>query len=218
MAAWQTHRMTELVVESIAPERVDVGDGISIPIWWDAVVTGEPGVPGTIRLRGEFDPALRRAVASTVRIDRFGEGDEVTAQVMREMRVQWVVAVSAMRVVTVARDAGEPEGLASFLAKVRDQTERTPTEARDEAIVLYRIASTVNLAPLKFVAQYLDVSVSTATRMMARARQQGLAADLITRETYNRMQGEERRMTGPYQTPGISPTHSPHRSGPSIGM
>ncbi|HCU79183.1 MAG TPA: hypothetical protein DGU37_11925, partial [Microbacterium sp.] len=79
----------------------------------------------------------------------------------------------------------------------------------------YRIASTINLAPLKFVSDYLNVSVSTATRMMARARQQGLAADLITRETYNRMQqDEQRRMTGPHRVPGSSPS----RSGPSIGM
>jgi len=208
--------MTELVVESIAPERVEVGDGISIPTAWDIIVTGEPGVPGAIRLHGEYDDALRRAVAATVRVDRVGEGDEVTAQVLREARVQWLVAASAFRIVTVAREGGEFQPLSSYLADVRAHSDRTPTEARDQAIVLYRIASTINLAPLKFVSDYLNVSVSTATRMMARARQQGLAADLITRETYNRMQqDEQRRMTGPHRVPGSSPSRS---SGPSMGM
>ena len=216
--------MTELVVESIAPERVEVGDGISIPTAWDVIVTGEPGVPGAIRLHGEYDDALRRAVAATVRVDRVGEGDEVTAQVLRNIdhdgqldaRVQWLVAASAFRIVTVAREGGEFQPLSSYLADVRAHSDRTPTEARDQAIVLYRIASTINLAPLKFVSDYLNVSVSTATRMMARARQQGLAADLITRETYNRMQqDEQRRMTGPHRVPGSSPSRS---SGPSMGM
>ncbi|MCH6230161.1 hypothetical protein MK786_05360 [Microbacterium sp. CFH 31415] len=75
---------------------------------------------------------------------------------------------------------------------------------------LYRIATTVNIAPLKLVSDQLGVSVSTATRMMARAREAGLAEDLITRETYNRMHADEEQQTRPHQLPG-----SP--SGPSLG-
>jgi hypothetical protein len=47
--------------------------------------------------------------------------------------------------------------------------------------------------------------------MMAKARQQGLATDLITRETHNRMQDEHQRMSAPHQVPEAPPT------GPSIG-
>jgi hypothetical protein len=59
----------------------------------------------------------------------------------------------------------------------------------------------VNIAPLKLVADELGVSVSTATRMMARARGAGLAEDLITRETYNRMRADEDERSRPHQPP-----------------
>jgi hypothetical protein len=68
-----------------------------------------------------------------------------------------------------------------------------------------------NIAPLKLAADQLGVSVSTATRMMARAREAGLAEDLITRETYNRMRADEEQRTRPHQLPS-----SP--SGPSLGL
>lgn len=68
--------------------------------------------------------------------------------------------------------------------------------------MLYRLAATVNLAPLKLVSEQLGGSVSTATRMMARAREAGLAEDLITRATYNRMRADEEDRTRPHQFPG----------------
>lgn len=202
--------MTELSLESVAEERVDVGDGISIAASWDAVVTGEPGIAGAVRIHVRYDAQLRRAVAATVRVDRDGEGDEVTALTLREVRVQAAVASSAMHLVTVARDGHEAIPLADYLDDVQERGERTTEEAITEAVVLYRIASTVSLPPLKFLAGELDISVSTATRMMAKARQQGLATDLITRETYNRMREEQLQMSAPYQPPGASP------GGPSL--
>jgi hypothetical protein len=202
--------MTELHLESIDAERVDVGDGISIAAGWDAVVTGEPGIPGALRIAVRYDRELRRAVAASVRVDRRDEGDEVTALTMREVRVQAVVAASAMRVVTVSRGGADAKSLADYRAGVRAVGERTTAEAITEAVVLYRIASTVSLPPLRFVADELEVSVSTATRMMAKARQQGFATDLITRETYNRMQDEQQRMSYPHQPGGPS-------TGPVIG-
>lgn len=202
--------MTELHLESIDAERVDVGDGISIAAGWDAVVTGEAGIAGVLRIAVRYDPELRRAVAASVRVDRSDEGDEVTALTLREVRVQAVVAASAMRVVSVSRDGADAKSLADYRADVRAARERTTAEAIAEAVVLYRIASTVSLPPLKFVADELEVSVSTATRMMAKARQQGFATDLITRETYNRMQDEQQRMSAPHQPGGQS-------MGPVIG-
>ena len=74
--------MTELVVESIAHERVEVGDGISIPTAWDVIVTGEPGVPGAIRLHGEYDDALRRAVNGRP-VEMTGRSVNVTVSISR---------------------------------------------------------------------------------------------------------------------------------------
>lgn len=183
--------MSDVEIEVIDGERIDVGDGVSIPTAWDAVVTGEPNVAGVIRLHVVFDKQLRRTAAASVRLDRAGEGDEATAAALREVRVQYLVAYSSMRVVTVTRESGKAESLSQYLTEVRSRTDRTYEETVREAVRLYRIATTVNLAPLKLVSEQLSVSVSTATRMMARARESGLADDLIARETYNRMRADE---------------------------
>ncbi|WP_298743939.1 hypothetical protein [uncultured Microbacterium sp.] len=203
--------MSGVDVEVTDSERIDVGDGVSIPKAWDAVATGEPNVAGAIRLHVVFDEQLRRTAAASVSLDRVGEGDEVTAAALRDLRVQYLVAVSSMRVVTVTRDGGEPERVTEYLKGVQSRADRTYEETVREAVILYRIATTVNLAPLKLVSEQLGVSVSTATRMMARAREAGLASDLIARETYNRMRADEDEMTRPHTGPN-SPT------GPSIGL
>ncbi|GAA1970800.1 hypothetical protein [Microbacterium deminutum] len=203
--------MAELDIEIVNRERIDVGDGITIPKAWDAVVTGEPGIPGTVRVKVVHDPVLKRAAAASVHIDRDGEGEEITTPAMREVRVQWAVQSSAVRLVKIARGCAEPTFLTAYLDGVHARTDRTFDDTVREAVVLYRIAATVNLAPLKFVSDELGVSVSTATRMMARARGAGLAVDLITRETYNRLRAEDERISRPIQMPGGP-------QGPSIGL
>lgn len=94
------------------------------------------------------------------------------------------------------------KSLSNYLAEVRVGADRTTAVAVIEVVVLYRIASTINLAPLKFVAGELDVSVSTATHIMAKARQHALTTDLITRETYNRLHDERQRLLARQQVPG----------------
>ncbi|WP_194421845.1 hypothetical protein [Microbacterium abyssi] len=202
--------MSDVAVEVTDSERIDVGDGVSIPKAWDVTATGEANVAGTIRMHVVFDERLRRTVAASVGVDRAEEGAEVTAAALRDVRVQYLVAVSSMRVVEVTREQGKPEPLREYLADVRSRTDRSYEETVREAVALYRIAATVNLAPLKLVSEQLDVSVSTATRMMARAREGGLAVDLITRETHNRLRTGDEDRARPHQVPG-----SP--SGPSIG-
>lgn len=202
--------MSDVKIEHVDAVRVDVGGGVSIPASWDAVATGEPNVPGALRVHVVFDNRLRRTVAASVRIDRAGEGDEVTTAALREVRVQYVLQRSSAELVTVTRSEGRPISLRDYLADLKSRSDRTDQETLLEAVTLYRVAATVNLAPLKLVADQLGVSVSTATRWMARAREAGLADDLITRETYNRVRTEEDRVTGSVVSP-LSP------GGPAIG-
>ncbi|MCK3771273.1 hypothetical protein MZK47_16545 [Microbacterium aerolatum] len=203
--------MSDVSVEVTDSERIDVGDGVSLPKAWDVIAMGEANLAGAIRLHVVFDEKLRRTAAASVRVDRAGEGVEVTAAALRDVRVQYLVALSSMRVVEVAREQGKTEPLNQYLAGVRSRTDRTDEETVREAVTLYRIAATVNLAPLKLVSEQLGVSVSTATRMMARAREAGLAGDLITRETHNRIRAGEEELTRSHQVPG-----SPF--GPSIDL
>lgn len=79
-----------------------------------------------------------------------------------------------------------------LVSRVRHEVCGNAVDMRQLATMLYRTAFTVSLPPLRFVADELGTSVSTATRWMARARSAGLAEDLITRETYNRMQADTR--------------------------
>ena len=174
-----------------------------MPSRWDAVSTGEPDNLGAIRVGVVYDQQLRRSVAASVRVDRLGEGEEVTAALLRDVSVLQIVQRSALRVVTVQRGEGEPMFLSEYLPGVRTHaSDRASGDTLIEAVRLYRIATTVNIAPLKLVADELGVSVSTATRMMARARGAGLAEDLITRETYNRMRADDEQRSRLHQLPG----------------
>lgn len=202
--------MSGVAVEVTHSERINVGDGVTIPKGWNVVANDEPNVAGTIRLHVIFDERLRRTAATSVRLDRTGEGVEVTAAALRDVRVQYLVAFSSLQVVTVTRESGEPESFDQYIAEVKSRTDRTYPETVREAVTLYRLAAAVNLAPLKLVSEKLNVSVSTATRMMARARELGLAEDPITRETYNRIRAEEQELSRPHQLPGGP-------SGPSLG-
>ncbi|WP_417374514.1 hypothetical protein [Glutamicibacter protophormiae] len=203
--------MSQVHIENIDVVRIDVGGGVSIPKSWDAVAAGEPNVPGAIRVHVVFDERLRRTAAASVRLDRAGEGDEVTSAALREVRVQYVVQHSSVRLVGVTRRDGKPMSLRNYLDELKSRSERTDQETLLEAVTLYRVAATVNLAPLKLVSDQLGVSVSTATRWMARARDAGLADDLITRETYNRIRAGEDQQAAP-----IASRSNP--SGPAIGI
>ena len=64
--------MSGVEVEVTDSERIDVGDGVSLPKAWNAVAVGEPNVAGAIHLHVVFDEQLRRTAAASVRLDRVG--------------------------------------------------------------------------------------------------------------------------------------------------
>jgi hypothetical protein len=204
--------MPELSIELIDDEILDAGDGIHIPRSWVAVVTGIPDVPGAVRAQVVYDPALRRAAAESIRVDRSGQGDEVTTTLLRDLRVQAIVKWAATRVVRI--DGGlsaEPETYGQYLTRLRANESRSEEQNLREAVRLYRLASVVNDGPLKLVSEQLGVSVSTATRMMNRARVAGLVDEATRREVLVQAREQQLReqFTGPVVRPGSS--------GPSIG-
>ena len=111
--------MPELSIELIDNEILDAGDGIHIPRSWVAVVTGVPDIPGTVRAHLVYDPTLRRAAAESIRVDRSGQGDEVTTTLLRDLRVQAIVRWAAARVVRIDGDLSEPETYAQYVTRVR---------------------------------------------------------------------------------------------------
>lgn len=170
--------MVKLAVADVSEERVDVGNGVSVPAAWTAVLEGEPDVPGTIRVDITFDRRLGRSAAALVSVGRKAEGDEVTSLTLREVRVQWAVQATGLMVSTVSTSTDLTESGAAYLKRMRDQTERAPEETVTDAATIYRLAAAVSMPPLKTVADNLSVSQSTATRLMNRARVDGLAEGL----------------------------------------
>lgn len=170
--------MVKLDTTDVSPERINVGNGVSVPRQWTGILRGEPGVPGAIRVQVVFDPKLGRSAADLVTVGRGGEGDEVTSLTLREVRVQAVVQATGLMVSTVANGSDPALSGASYLERMRKRTGRTAEQNVTDAATTYRLAAAVNLPPLKAVADALGVSQSTATRLMNRARMDGLAAGL----------------------------------------
>ncbi|MEV8370243.1 hypothetical protein [Microbacterium sp. NPDC064584] len=210
-ANWHTRSMPELVIEQVDAEVVDAGDGVHIPRTWGAMVTGLPDVSGAVHALIVYDPVLRRAVAASVRVDRDGLGDEVTTTLLRDIRVQAIVQWAAARVVRVDRDGGDPESYGEYITRLRTEEGRSEEQNLREAVRLYRLGSVINDGPLKLVSEELGVSISTATRMMNRARVAGLVDEATGREVYVQAREQQLReqATGPVVGPGSS--------GPSIG-
>lgn len=169
-------------------------------------------MPGTITVRVEWDDALGRTAVAFAALEREEEGVDITSQVLREVRTHWIMTRSALEVVTV--DVGADDGtntnripVRDFLTRVRAHEEREPLESLHAAISVYRVATALSYPPLKLVADTLQISQSTATRLMSRARDSGLAPEV--------------RIQEPRRAPAVDP-YSPHQGpaqpgGPSIG-
>lgn len=167
--------MVRLENADVSEERIELGQGVSIPERWTVILRGEPGVPGVIRLQAVYDAVLARSVAAEVTVSREGCGDEVTSITLREVRVQSALQASGLRVSTVAAPGHAAESGGDYIRRMRARTERTVDENVTDAARTYLLASAINLPPLKAVSDGLGVSQSTATRLMARARTLGLA-------------------------------------------
>lgn len=213
--------MADVETYEFSDERIDLGSGVTLPKAWRARVSGEQDVPGAITVRVEWDDMLGRTAVVFAALEREAEGVDITSQVLREVRTHWIMTRSALDVVTVdvgSEDGGERDRIPvrEFLSRVRAQEEREPLESLHAAISVYRVATAISYPPLKLVADTLQISQSTATRLMSRARDSGLAPEV--------------RIQEPRRAPAVDPYNpgqafdpaAPHRGpaqpgGPSIG-
>ena len=167
--------MVDLENVDVSEERVAVGNGVSVPASWTMVLRSEPDVPGEIRVHAAYDPALSRIVATEVSVTRRGQGDEVTSLTLREVRVQTALQVSGLKVSTVSEPDHDICSGGDYIRRMRRRTDRDLAASVVDASRTYKLAAAINLPPLKAVADSLGVSQSTATRLMNRARVEGLA-------------------------------------------
>jgi hypothetical protein len=167
--------MPQFETEAVSKERVSLGNGVEVPTRWSVVISDEPGVPGAIRIDVVYDARLNRAVAGEVRVLRQGDGDEVTSLTLREVRVQHALQMSGLLVSTVSEPGQAVVSGAGYIQRMQKREGRDLAASVVDASRTYILAAAINLPPLKAVADGLGVSQSTATRLMNRARVEGLA-------------------------------------------
>ena len=208
--------MADVETYDISDDRIDLGSGVSLPRTWHARVSGEQDVPGMITVRVEWDAALGRTAVAFAALERDGEGVDITSQALREVRTHWIMTKSALDVVTVdveTKEGGEGERIPAreFLGRELATHERDASHALYDAIAVYRVATALSYPPLKLVSDTLRISQSTATRLMSRARDSGLAPEV--------------RIQEPRRAPAVNPYFDPSRphagparpGGPSVG-
>ncbi|WP_458042308.1 MULTISPECIES: hypothetical protein [Bacteria] len=213
--------MADVKAYDISDERIDLGSRVTLPKSWHARVSGEQDVPGTITVRVEWDAALGRTAVASAALEREGEGVDITSQMLREVRTHWIMTTSAFQVVTVGVDGmddGDGDRIRAweFLSRVQAYEEREPTESLHAAIAVYRVATALSYPPLKLVADTLKISQSTATRLMSRARDEGLAPEVRIQEPRRAPAVDPYNPGRPYDP--AAPHYGPGGSGgPSIG-
>ncbi|WP_229382775.1 hypothetical protein [Microbacterium allomyrinae] len=214
--------MADVEAYDISDERIDLGSRVTLPKSWHARVSGEQDVPGTITVRVEWDAALGRTAVVFAALEREGEGVDITSQMLREVRTHWIMARSAIEVVTVDVSAEGEGGLdripvQEFLGRMLAAREREPLESLHAAIAVYRVATAISFPPLKLVADTLQISQSTATRLMKSARDAGLAPEVRIQEP-RRAPAFDPYNPGRRYDPSAPHAGPSQPGGPSIGL
>lgn len=119
-----------------------------------------------------YDERLERYVASSVTVTRSGEGSEVTSRLIRTVTVQEIVESVALSELTTVEfaDADGDRGMgvdgATALTRIMPAAGREHREVAQDAWTVSRLAKLGGRPPLVTVADTLQVSHSTAKRLV----------------------------------------------------
>lgn len=141
----------------------------------DLRVSGELSEDADLEIRIEYDSKLERYVAASVKVSRNSPGVEVTGRLLREARIQEAISSVALRdLIEVVYGENEDEAEVvsgeEALRRVKPMQGRSRFDAALDAGIVYNLAKLGNWAPLATVAERLNVSQSTATRLVAELR------------------------------------------------
>jgi hypothetical protein len=151
-------------IECGAGVRVPASDSGGVAEFFDESV-------GKISMKVVYDEDMKRLVADSVQVTRTGRAAEVTGVKMRSVRVEEYLRTAGMHMAQIRSDNGEWKRAAEYLS---DLENTTPSDVDVTAARIYVLARIISGHPLKTVGRYLNVSQSTATRIVARARARGL--------------------------------------------
>lgn len=155
-------------------------DGWVVTVRESADLYMEPGLSdgSPVNIHMVYDADLHRVVADRVEILRAGDGSEITSKYLREVKVQNAVRHVAMNEMIEVYFSGSIHYGVPSATKFLDTSK--PAKGRErhdvlvDAAIVYEIALLGALPPLQKVADYLQVSQSTATRYVSEARRNGL--------------------------------------------
>lgn len=158
----------------VDPEFVELFHGVvRAHLSADLRIGGELSEDADIEIRIEYDSALERYVAASVTVTRNSPGVEVTGRLLREARIQDAISSVALRHMIEVDHASDGESFVSgedALGMVKPMRGRPRFDASLDAGIVYNLAKLSNRAPLATVAELLEVSQSTATRLIAELR------------------------------------------------
>lgn len=167
------------------PELWAVRPSIYVVPSWEATVLGSSDAFGDITISVVYDEVLGRFAVESVTVKRSGDGTEVTGTMLRDIRIQervqhsalqqmWIPHTGTLRGARLTVDGQRLYTAATVLKSIAPMVGRATKSDAQNAVYIYDIAEVAYLPPLKTIADTLKVSQSTATRLMARARDLGL--------------------------------------------
>ena len=167
--------MTRLVIADTSKERLPPGGQIEVSTSATVEIRDELSDGATYSIEVTFDRSLGRFVASSISVNRASEGTELTSRLIREIKVQDVIAEVALdHLVTVWKfDDDGPKARISgtaLLESIEPAAGRDREHVAWEAYVISTLAWIANRPPIVTVAESLGISHSTAKRLMSAAR------------------------------------------------
>ena len=162
----------EVVLPKVEPLELVPGFGVLPNATFE---TDEDGI-GMVVLEIAYAPNLGRLVAESVKVS-VDHGEEVTGTTLRAVRVQQIIRDASSQMTYLRSPSGEWESDSypfDNLDLIRGL--KTRIELEDMALRQHVIGHLLNLPPLKLVSEVLNVSQSTATRLVAAARVRAKAA------------------------------------------
>lgn len=159
----------------LTTERVLLKSGLYVEREAEITVTGHPSEGFDLVMKVEFDETLGKLVARDVSVRASGPGLEVTGTILRAVRVQDLLQQAGLLTMTKLSEGDHgsemrADTLLESYMRDAEKHRKSPSAAAE----IYEVASVLNYPPLKTLSDVLGVSQSTATRLVARAREQGL--------------------------------------------
>lgn len=155
-------------------ERIALPSGVYVERSARVEVDDHPEAGYTLSMEMEFDENLHRLVSRSVQV-LSPAGLEVTGTTLRAVRVQDLLQQAGLLVLTKLSEGDHgTEIKAGDILRGYAADAELHRKSPAAVATIYEVATVLNYPPLKTISELLLVSQSTATRLVAKARELGL--------------------------------------------